>query len=190
MKNIVCSVKHSGFTLIELMVALAVATIVLTVGVPSFQMIIENNRTLTLNDNISATLKLARSEAIARSRAITVCYSNDQTTCSGAWSDGWIIFVDEDADRVFDDGVDMLLKASDVDLDNYSVTLLSDEVASFQFDKEGRAVERGTYQVCGPSGDSSRATGIVVQRSGSARYAADTNADGIKEAHTGNNLSC
>ncbi|MFL0801631.1 MAG: GspH/FimT family pseudopilin [Agarilytica sp.] len=182
--------KQVGFTLIELMVTLAVASIFVTLAVPSFQSSIENNRILTLNDKISATLQLARSEAIARSRSITICFSNDQTTCSGTWSDGWIVFVDEDSDRVFDNGTDVLLKANDSKNNTYQVSLISDEVNSFQFNNEGRAVERGTYQVCGPSAENDRAKGIVIQLSGGSRYAADTDADGVKETHDGVNLSC
>ncbi len=182
--------RQRGLTLIELLVSLAVAAIVATLAVPSFRSVIENNRITTINDKMLASLRLARSEAIARGRSVTVCPSNDQTTCSGTWSDGWILFVDEDGDRVLDGGTDEVVKANDMTASDYGITLISGIATSFKYDNEGRAEEQGTFRVCGPSGESSRARGIVIQLSGSTRYAVDSDADTVREAHEGTNFSC
>ena len=55
-----------GFTLIELMITLAVAAILITAALPSFNEFIKNNRLTTQANNFIATLNLARSEAPAR----------------------------------------------------------------------------------------------------------------------------
>lgn len=64
--------KGAGFTLVELMVTLAVAAILLTVGVPSFrQLIISNRLTAAANDMVVA-INVARSEAIKHNAAVNL----------------------------------------------------------------------------------------------------------------------
>jgi len=95
------SPRIPGFTLIELMVTMAMAAILLTVGVPSFQSMIRNNRAAThMNEMISA-LNLARSEAAKRGGRVSLCPSTDQATCTGGtnWNNGWIVFVDISTDE-------------------------------------------------------------------------------------------
>ncbi|MBN1238033.1 MAG: GspH/FimT family pseudopilin [Gammaproteobacteria bacterium] len=83
-----------GFTLLELMVTLAVAGVLVTIGVPSFFDIVRNNRAATNANEMVTAFTLARSEAIRRGARIGVCSSADQANCGGTWSDGWIVFVD------------------------------------------------------------------------------------------------
>lgn len=85
-----------GFTMIELMVAIAIAAILLAVGVPSFQSFIASSRLSTANNELVGAMALARSEAIRRGARVTVCKSADSATCTntGGWQQGWIVFVD------------------------------------------------------------------------------------------------
>ena len=92
--------KHTGFTLIELMVTLVVASIVLTVGIPSFKSFFLNSRMSTQANDLISSLNLARSEAIRRGTSIKVCSSNDQASCGGSWEDGWIVITADDADLI------------------------------------------------------------------------------------------
>lgn len=87
-----------GFTLVELMATLAVASILLSAVAVSYAgMIGRGSRDAALGE-LSFTLSLARSEAIKRSATVSVCPSNDASSCSGGWSDGWLMFVNTDAD--------------------------------------------------------------------------------------------
>jgi type IV fimbrial biogenesis protein FimT len=98
--------KETGFTLMELMVTVAVAAILLFVGVPTFQETINNNR-LTSNANaLLAALNLARSEAIKRNVRVTLCKSEDEANCAvgGDYTQGWIVFADPNANGVVDAG--------------------------------------------------------------------------------------
>lgn len=101
-----------GFTLIELMVTLAIAAIVLTVGIPSFRDLIRNNRLTTAANELVGALNLARSEAIKRGARVTVCKSADGASCttSGNWAQGWIVFTDENSDGAYDTTDDTLLR--------------------------------------------------------------------------------
>lgn len=75
--------KQSGFNLIELMIAVVVLGVILAVGIPNFNNLVENNRiTATTNDLVTA-LNMARSEAVKRGTDI------DFVQTGNDWSDGW-----------------------------------------------------------------------------------------------------
>lgn len=88
-----------GFTLIELMVTVAVAATVLTVGVPSFRELIKENRIATSANDFMAAIHMARSEAVTRGVRISLCKSANLADCtsSGGWEQGWMIFRDDGA---------------------------------------------------------------------------------------------
>lgn len=93
-----------GFTLTELMITLAIAAIVMTLGVPSFTDMIKNNRVISQTNNFVTALNIARSEAIKRGTSVTLCSSSSQTSCGGGWHNGWIIFIDTNSNGALDGG--------------------------------------------------------------------------------------
>lgn len=105
--------RYRGFTLIELIITVAIAAIVLAVGVPSFQTMMRNNRAATYTNEFMSALNFARSEAIKRGLSVTLCPSADSATCAGVnWEVGWITFVDVNNDGVVDAG-DTILRLHD-----------------------------------------------------------------------------
>ena len=85
--------RIGGFTLFELMVTLAVAALILSLGVPGFRSFIQNNRATTHTNDLVTALNLGRSEATRRGASVLLCSSSDGATCSGSndWSSGWIV---------------------------------------------------------------------------------------------------
>lgn len=98
-----------GFTLIEMLVAVAIAVITLTVAVPSYNALVNNNRLTSAANELLSDIYLARSEAVKREARVTLCKKKaDSTDCTtdGDWTQGWIVFIDTDEDaRVDEDEV-------------------------------------------------------------------------------------
>lgn len=89
--------RHTGFTLVELMVTLAVAAILLTIGIPSFRDMIMNNRLVGQANEFAAAINLARSVSIKQQRNAYIT-SNAGTN----WASGWTVWVDNDSDDTQD----------------------------------------------------------------------------------------
>jgi type IV fimbrial biogenesis protein FimT len=93
--------KYSGFTLIEIMVMLAVMAIVMTVGMPQLSIFFKGNRMVTNTNDLIGGLHVARSSAIKEAGRVTMCKSSNAAdpspTCSTGtegWEEGWFVYVE------------------------------------------------------------------------------------------------
>jgi type IV fimbrial biogenesis protein FimT len=100
------STKQTGFTLIELMVTIAVLGILVSIAVPSYQNMVLGNRIVAQANQVVTALNYARSEAVKRGATAIVCASNGGTSCSGItnWTTGWLVFADANGNGTVDNG--------------------------------------------------------------------------------------
>lgn len=158
--------KNSGFTLLELLITLAIVAILLIVGVPSLRSMMQGNQLVSSTNELLSALHVARSEAIKSNGRVTICESSNGTDCAttGDWKNGWIVFIDADGQldntsnactatgtdcllRVHDGFTDNLLSVSGVDNGGAPIT-------SFTFTSRGLpkanngSAQFGTYSIC------------------------------------------
>jgi len=148
--------EHSfGFTLMELMVTIAIAGILLGVAIPSFTSIISSNRLTTYANELVTALNLARSEAIKRGVRITLCKSTNGNSCTAGndWSQGWITFTDQNNNAAYDSATETLLRvqtksANATIIGNTNVANYISYIATGQTKLTSGAFQAGTIKVC------------------------------------------
>lgn len=116
--------SSAGFTIIELMVTIAVLAVLLTVGVPAFNDMIRNNRIANQTNAVVGALNYARSEAATRSIPVSICAANAQHDGCAAvttWANGWIIFTDRNGTAGVIDAGDEILQDGGVTTTGFSV---------------------------------------------------------------------
>jgi type IV fimbrial biogenesis protein FimT len=153
-----------GFTMIELMIVVAIVILVLTIGVPNLRDIILNNRQVAAVNELVTAMQMARSEAItrnaARPAAVSICPSTNGFGCSGTWDDGWIVFTDSNGDGAFNSGAgDQILRAFE------SPAGMDISGAAVSYRRDGRVVAAVDFQVCDSRG-AARARVIQLGLSG------------------------
>ena len=138
--------RCDGVTLVELLVTIAILAILVAIGFPSFQSSMRSNRVAATNNEIIASLSLARSEAVRSTRGGGICGSTDGTTCSGRWTDGWLVWQDVDSAGnsygEFDEGADVIVRHVNGPA-NLSLTLTNTtgtKVDTLGFDSRGRPI--------------------------------------------------
>jgi type IV fimbrial biogenesis protein FimT len=101
-------VNVTGFTLIELMVTIAIAAILMMVAAPSFTTFQRNAQLTSFSNTMLASMNTARGEAMKRGMYAMVM-PFDGTNVSTDWSSGWVVFVDVNHNQTYDAATDITL---------------------------------------------------------------------------------
>ena len=127
--------RQSGFTLIELMITLVIASLMLTIGVPSLSNMLQNNRLSSQTNQFIAAINFARSEAIKRGANIDV-KATDSSNADNEWGNGWSIEQGATVLRIFQT------------LDGSSTLNSNTSKTQFQYNSRGRVNGTDTLELC------------------------------------------
>jgi type IV fimbrial biogenesis protein FimT len=166
-----------GFTLYELMITLAVATILLTIAVPSFQEFIGNWRLSSQSNEIVSAVHFSRSTALSESVRVIACPTTDSATCDtgNSWGDGWMLFVDCNRDGDLNASSNVCINATPERMlrEGHSTggaSLDASSNATLQFEPNGQVATAKVFTVCVDGMD--RARQIIVNPVGRAQVTA------------------
>lgn len=139
--------RGAGFTLIELMVTLAVIAILLAIAVPSFVSFTQSNRVAAEVNTLAGDLQFARAEAIKEGQPVSLCISSDGATCAttgNGWQAGWIVFSDPNDNRAVDTGDTVLRKQIPwTSTDTFVATSGTSSVNAVTYSRDGLAIGLG-----------------------------------------------
>ena len=169
-----------GWTLIELMLVLAILVSTVTFAAPLLQTVVQSNRIWLASSRFILALSLARSEAVLRNRTVSVCPSSINRTglarCSGTYRDGWLVFTNSNRDRVIDVGADAVLGGFNGLPSGYSVSNRDGTRAAsvlINFNADGAANVNRTLRFCPPQASSGVSLSVVLNMVGRARLHRD-----------------
>lgn len=153
-----------GFTLVELMITLAVLAILVGLATPSFRDFTRSNQVTAANNDLVTALNLARSEALRRSTGVTVCPSTDGAACGTAadWKSGWIVFEDAAGNGVVPSADKVVQKWGSIN-GNIQIATAS---ANIQYQSTGSAVNAAGLDVSYTSCTGQRRRHIQVSGAG------------------------
>lgn len=137
--------QPAAFTLIEILVTLAVLAIIFLIAVPSFRTMLMNNRLSAHVNALVNSLNYARSTALNQSMNVRACplASANSTACGGSWSTGWIIVTMPAS------GATTLLQSQQTSTHD---PILSSNADTVTFDPHGLSTTQSQFKFCDSRG--------------------------------------
>lgn len=174
--------RARGFTLIELMVTLAVLAILTTIAAPSFVSFLRNSELTSLTNKLVAAINTARSEAMKTGRNAYVIPASD-----ASWSKGWRVFVDLNGNGSFDEGTDLTVLTERAPPSYIQISGTNDAGASAPYLSFGAT---GYARVISGSSSTSSSAVMTLKRNDASQAAADAETRRIIVAITGRVRAC
>ena len=167
-----------GFTLLEMLAAIAIAAVLAVYAVPSWKHLHSRLAVKSRINRLLGDLQYARTEAITRGTRVVLCKSTDQRHCArhgGSWSNGWIGFVDKTTGHPIrrDPGDALLIHRHH----SGRATRLEANRRLFRLEPDGTSTN-GTIKVC-PVRHAAAPMALIISRVGRARVSTHT-ASGAK----------
>ncbi|NWL79231.1 type IV fimbrial biogenesis protein FimT [Pseudomonas taiwanensis] len=165
--------SRNGFTLIELMVVVAIVAILGSIGYPSFMTAILNSRISTQTNSLLGILQYARSEAVTTRTLTRVCGSTDANNatfpkaCNTTdWENGVIAFRDIDGNGSA--ATAELLRIIPASNDGNTIRGVANAATSVDFQTDGTSAQTSSLRVCDSRGVGSSRQ-VTVNIAGQAR---------------------
>jgi type IV fimbrial biogenesis protein FimT len=178
--------RQRGVTLLEMMIALAVSAIVLTLVAPNVQEILTKNRITAEVNEMSGLLQFARFTSIDQRANTVLCPSANFETCNTDWNGPKIVFIDENGNDDRDADEPLLLSSQNISRNN----VMTSSADLYRFLDIGGTDTPGTITLCPRDGEEKFARALFISLQGRSRISVDSNDDGIHEDADDNNLDC
>jgi prepilin-type N-terminal cleavage/methylation domain-containing protein len=173
--------KARAFTLLELIITLAIAAILLVIATPSFTNFTQKRAVSQKTVQVRSALELARGLAISQKQVWTVCTVNALNACVKEDGLRLIVFRDGNLDNSFSSGESL---QQEVDMNAVQIELAASFGRSYiRFSATGEAMESGNYEICSANQNFDYGRRAIIFRSGRVRLSTDTDSDGYDDTN-------
>ena len=162
--------QMQGYTLIELFITLAVASILALNVFPNLTALLAQERTTILTNNLAGALAYARSESVTKQMTIITCQSNNGSECNSTanWHNGWIIFVDKNQNKQREPEEELLRVFAAMDNGTQAIFNGAFGIDHYiKYKPTGDAFPNGSFLICNPNIGVGKA--LIMFRSGRLR---------------------
>ncbi len=185
--------RQKGFTIVELIVAMAIMIIVMHLGVSSLKtMTLRSHMTTHVNEFVTMQ-RMARQFALNHKANVTFCASIDGLACVSKkhWNEGALIFVDRNGNRKVDSD-DKIVRFFQSNSKNLRVTWRAFQNKSYlQYTANGWTNnQNGTFRFCFANESARFNRAVIVTKIGRTRLSKDNDGDGFHEDREGNLIAC
>ena len=190
-----------GFTLVELITTLAIAALLLAMGLPELTNLVRDYRSSSAINSIVGQIQLARSAAITSGTSVTLCPTGGIELTSTAnppecgkrntWHQGSMLFIDKNRNGRFNTQDRLLRRFPPISGNGIITWRAFQNRSSLSILSSGLTnSQNGSFRYCPSNNDPRFARQAIVNRQARVRHARDTNGDGIREVPGGKPLSC
>lgn len=183
------SYKNKGFTLVEVIVAIAVIAILSAIALPSLNNFMVKMRVDNEVSEMQRLLLTARNMAINTGKNTTVCPLSNGV-CTANWDDEISVFTNGSNDTATNNSFaapDELIRVKGAIRDGDQLQFGNISVI---YSASGQLITAsGTFSYC-PKGEDDESRGIDLSISGRSYLTSDTDSDGKDEDRNGNEITC
>ena len=160
-----------GFTLIELMAAIALVAILIGIAAPSFREMMMSVRMTGATNDLMADIGAARSEAAKLNVPVYLCRSTDGRSCNGtSWNGGWIVFADTNQSAT-KDGAEPVIRMRPALATDTTIAFCSGTTAvnTLPYTPTGNILGGGavlTFKLCDPRTTANAGRTITINTTG------------------------
>lgn len=141
----------AGFTMIEMLIALAIVAIILSIATGSYGKLIDDAEVQKTADNLKAAIAMARGESITHGGNVRFCGSSDGASCTTSFDNGWLSYYDQNVDAALS-STDTILAWQEVDFAGSAIVAKdvdNNDTADFGFNYRGYPFVPISLQVSG-----------------------------------------
>lgn len=183
---------QAGQTLLELIITLTITATLASLALPSFAAIYRTQQSLTAIESIITAYQQARTGAIMMNKPVTFCARKSEKICGSDWSQGALVFIDNNTDNIIDDGERVFAElpafpsGSSISIGTFG------NRKYLRFSPNGflENYSAGNIVYCPPNARAQDARNLIFTRMGRPRLGTDSNGDGIREDADGQPLHC